>query len=158
MHGMQRYIPSPLETSDLPSIQPIAHQVYNKQLWDRKVPGSCHGRTRINASHPIRSDEILISPIRLLTIHDCAGTLWSESILVNVATDTGYSLETEIEWFRRITRLIQEGDNKRAQASVHVERNVATESDARECSDVVNRAEGKIWGGTDNLARVSRIN
>lgn len=77
---------------------------------------------------------------------------------MNVATDTGYSLETEIEWFCRITCLIEEGDNKRAQASIHVEGNVATESDARECSDVVNRAEWKVWGGTDDLARVSRIN
>lgn len=72
---------------------------------------------------------------------------------MGVARDGGYTLDAEIERGCGEASFLEEGDEKRTEAGVDVERGAAAEGDFRKRGNVVDDAVGEVWSGANDLGR-----
>jgi hypothetical protein len=70
--------------------------------------------------------------------------------LVGIARDRGDALNTEIEWLRLESGLLQERYQERAQTSVHMEGHSLPQRNLAESSNVVDDPVREVWGRANN--------
>lgn len=106
--------------------------------------GSSHVGGCVDAAAPVGGDKVLVFAEGGVAVEDGAVALWREAVFVRVAGDGGDALDAEVEGFGFVAGAGEEGDEKGAEAAVHMEADVAFGGEAAQGGYVVDDAVGEV--------------